>query len=128
MNLVAGLIFGLFVGGIMRAPGAEFVVAANAINLSVMAALWLGICFAPDQRREHMFVETAAATATFVVAALVFQHSSNWLYVGFAFQAIWSALHIGGRLGVPAQTWFPGFAAMANLGFTAALVVVWNFV
>ncbi len=127
MNLVVGLIFGLIVGGIMRAPGAEFVTAANAINVSVMAALWLGISFAPGQQKDHIFIETGAAMVTFVLAALVFQHSPNWLYAGFAFQAAWSAVHIGGRFAVPSRAWFPGFMSMVNLGFIAALYFVWNF-
>ncbi|MDJ0612272.1 MAG: hypothetical protein QNJ29_01245 [Rhizobiaceae bacterium] len=124
MNLVAGLIFGVVVGGIMRAPGAEFVVAANAVNLSVMAALWLGISLAPGQKRQQMLLETVAAALTFVMAALVFQHSPFWLYAGFAFQAFWSLLHIGGRFGIPAQEWAPGFLAMVNLGFIAAYYLI----
>ncbi|MEM9278398.1 MAG: hypothetical protein AAGA76_07475 [Pseudomonadota bacterium] len=127
MNLIMGLLFGLAVGGIMRAPGAEFVTAANAVNLSVMAALWLGISFAPQQPRKAIIVETCTATATFVIAALVFQHSALWLYAGFAFQAFWSAAHIGNRIGVSSQTWYPGFAAMVNLGFIAALYAVRTF-
>lgn len=127
MNLVYGLIFGILVGGIMRAPGAEFVVAANAINLAVMAALWLGVTFAPGQIKRNTLIESVAAMVTFIMVALVFQHSQNWLYAGFAFQVMWSAVHIGGRIGVPSQAWFPGFAAMANLGFIAALYAVWTF-
>ncbi|MEM7290341.1 MAG: hypothetical protein AAF412_08260 [Pseudomonadota bacterium] len=127
MNLFLGLIFGFAVGGIMRAPGAEFVVAASAINLSVMAALWLGLSFAPVNSRSVVLFETAGAVVTFIMAALVFQHSSLWLYAGFGFQAVWSALHIGNRRGVASQGWFPGFAAMVNLGFIAALYLVWTF-
>ncbi|MEO0329863.1 MAG: hypothetical protein AAF217_14860 [Pseudomonadota bacterium] len=126
MNLLFGLLFGLSVGGAMRLPGAEFIIAANAINLSVMAAIWLGIAIGVGQSRSHLIQETAAATLTFVIAALVFQSSPLWLYVGFFGQTIWSALHIGNRYGARAIAWYPGFAAMANLGFIAALYVVWN--
>ena len=127
MNLIAGLIFGLFVGALMRAPGAEFVLAANAVNVSVMAALWLGNSFAPAQLTRDMWLETGAALVTFVMVALVFQYSPLWLYAAFAFQAGWSASHIGHRLGAISQNWFAGFAAMANLGFIAALYWVWNY-
>jgi hypothetical protein len=121
MNLIIGLIFGIGVGALMRAPGAEFVVAANAINVSVMAALWLGMSLSSGQSRQIILFETLGAVITFVMAALVFQHSASWLYAGFAFQAIWSGLHIGGRYGVRSLEWYPGFSAMANLGFIAAL-------
>lgn len=121
MNLLAGLFFGLAVGGVMRAPGAEFVTAASAINLAVMAALWLGIALAPGQSRSTAVQEMIVATVTFVMTALVFQHSFNWLYAGFATQAAWSAAHIANRYGAISRPWYPGFAAMANLGFIAAL-------
>ena len=128
MNLAIGLIFGFLVGVLMRTPGPEYVVAANAINLSVMASLWLGISFAVGQPRSAMIFETLGASVTFVMVALVFQHTDLWLYAGFIFQSFWSALHIGDRYGVPSQRWFPGFSAMANLGFIAAFYIVRNFV
>ena len=124
MNLVLGLLFGLFVGGIMRAPGEEFVLAATAINLAVMASLWLGMALAAGQDRDKLLLETAIAAVTFVITALVFQHSPLWLYIGFALQAAWSAAHIGNRVGANSLPWFPGFAAMANLGFIAAYYLI----
>ncbi len=127
MNLILGLVFGLLVGALMRAPGAEFVASANAVNLTVMASLWFGIALAPGQTRSAMMMETLVAFVTFVLIALVFQHSPLWLYAGFALQAGWSALHIGDRAGVKSQNWYPGFAAMVNLGFIAALYAVRTF-
>lgn len=127
MNLLAGLFFGLVVGGIMRAPGEAYVVAASAINLAVMTALWLGIALAPGQERRALNLEIGIAGVTFVVTALVFQHSALWLYGGFALQAGWSALHIGNRMGAVSLPWYPGFAAMANLGFIAAIYAIWTF-
>ena len=124
MNLIIGLGFGVLVGSLMRAPGAQYLVAANAVNLSVMASLWLGISLAPNQERRVTSTETAGAFASFIMVALVFQHHPNWLYIGFAFQTAWCAAHIGGRFGVRAQSWFPGFAAMANLGFIAAFYLM----
>ena len=121
---LVGFIFGLVVGVIMRLPGAEFVVAAHAINLSVMASLWLGAALAPDQDFRAGVQETIVAIITYVLVALVFQHSPLWLYIGYLLQTVWSALHINNRHGVLTREWFPTFAMTVNVGFVISLYLL----
>jgi len=122
--IVSGLVFGLLVGFIMVLPGAGFVVSAYAVNLSVMGALWLGAALAQGQDQYKGVQEVAVAVVTFVIAGAVFQSSPNWLYAGFALQAIWSFVHHDGRRGVAVISWYPAFSAMANAGFIISFFIL----
>ncbi|MEM1318404.1 MAG: hypothetical protein AAGF29_09070, partial [Pseudomonadota bacterium] len=54
-----GLTFGILVGLLMRAPGPDAVAPAFAINLCVMAALWLGIAIANPTSRARAYADIA---------------------------------------------------------------------
>jgi len=122
--MIFGLVFGLVVGFIMVLPGAEFVVSAYAVNLSVMAALWLGAALAQGQDQYKGVQEVLVATVTFIIAGAVFQSSPNWLYAGFGLQAIWSFVHHDGRRGIAVISWYPVFSAMVNVGFIISFFIL----
>jgi len=114
-HIFMGIVFGVCVGAIMRLPGPEYLTAAFAINLAVMAALWLGAVVAPPTAKGALVPETVAALATFVIVALMFQSSPAWGYLGFIFQAGWSFVHRSDAFGVTVQRWYPAFAMGVNL-------------
>ena len=102
MNLVLGLFFGLSVGGGLWFWGVVPITTANVICLCAMTSIWLGISFAPDQRSRFQLQEIAAAAITFCIMGVAFLRSPMWLFAGFAFQALWSAVHREGRIDLEA--------------------------
>ncbi|EFL90684.1 hypothetical protein [Ahrensia sp. R2A130] len=119
-----GLSFGLLIGLLMRAPGADAVEPAFAINLCVMAALWLGIAIGNPTSKSRAYADIAAATATFVLAAVALRTEPMLMIAGFLFQTWWSLEHRSARWGVIGPVWFLIFASMANLGFAIALLAL----
>lgn len=119
-----GLTFGVLVGMLMRAPGADAVVPAFAINLCVMAALWLGIAIGAPFDKRRAYADIAAATVTFVLAAVALRTEPMLMIAGFLFQTWWSLQHRSARWGVVGPVWFLIFASMANLGFAVSLLVL----
>lgn len=119
-----GLSFGVLVGLLMRAPGADAVVPAFAINLCVMAALWLGIAIGNPTSKSRAYADIAAATGTFVLAAAALRTEPMLMVAGFLFQTWWSLEHRSARWGVIGPVWFLIFASMANLGFAVALLAL----
>ncbi|MEM1040145.1 MAG: hypothetical protein AAGI12_11840 [Pseudomonadota bacterium] len=119
-----GLVFGLVIGGIMRLPGMDAVVPAFGINLSVMAALWLGISIGAAPPRKVALVEVLVGGVTFVLVAAAMRTTPAWLYMGFGVQIVWSLAHNRIALATPSPRWFVPFSAAANLGFFAALSIL----
>ncbi|MEM9678074.1 MAG: hypothetical protein AAF890_08455 [Pseudomonadota bacterium] len=124
MYAAYGLVFGLVVGGIMRLPGMDAVVPAFGVNLSVMAALWLGIAIGAAPPRKVALVEVLVGVFTFVLVAAAMRTSPAWLYVGFGIQVVWSLAHNRTALAAPSPRWFVPFSAAANLGFFIALSIL----
>ncbi|MEM8749623.1 MAG: hypothetical protein AAGF28_04935 [Pseudomonadota bacterium] len=122
-----GLLFGLLIGGIMRLPGPEAVEPAFAINLCVMAAIWLGASFGSEHALSAMKVETVVATLTFVVAAIAMRVNAHILLIGFALQAVWCFRHASAGQSLKIKRWFPPFAAFANIGFVASYSLIVTF-
>lgn len=121
---VYGLLFGIVVGAIMRLPAADAVVPASAINLCVMAVLWLGIAIGDPQAKSRAYADIAAASLTFVIAAAALRTYEELLAAGFFFQVWWSLQHKASGYGVVGPSWFVPFAAMANLGFGVVFLIL----
>lgn len=124
LNAWYGMSFGVAVGILMRMPGVDAVVPAFAINLCVMAALWLGIAIGDPQEKKRAYSDIFAAALTFVLAAIALRTYSEILAVGFLFQVWWSLQHRSDGLGVIGPVWFLLFASMANLSFGIVLLVL----
>lgn len=124
LNAWYGMSFGVAVGILMRMPGPDAVVPAFAINLCVMAALWLGIAIGDPQEKKRAYADIFAATATFILAAIALRTYPEILALGFLFQTWWSLQHRSDGLGVVGPIWFLLFASMANLSFGIVLLVL----
>jgi len=123
-NLWYGTGFGCVVGIIMRLPGQDAVVPAFAINLCVMAALWLGIAIADPQEKRRAYGDIGVAVITFVLAAIALRTNPAVLLLGFALQVWWCFQHRSAGWGVIGPIWFMFFAAGANLAFGIVLAVL----
>lgn len=119
LNAWYGMSFGVALGVLMRVPGADAVVPAFAINLCVMAALWLGIAIGNPDDKKRAYADIAAAVFTFVIAAASLRTYPELLILGFVFQSWWSLQHRSDRFGVIGPVWFLLFASMANVSFAA---------
>lgn len=119
LNAWYGMSFGIAVGILMRLPGPDAVVPAFAINLCVMAALWLGIAIGNSADKNRAYADIAAATATFVLAAAALRTVPELMILGFLFQGWWSLQHRSDGFGVIGPVWFLLFASMANFAFAA---------
>lgn len=124
LNAWYGMSFGIVVGVLMRMPGADAVVPAFAINLSVMAALWLGIAIGAPFEKSRAYADIAAATATFVLTAIALRTYPELMIAGFVFQGWWSLQHRSDGFGVIGPVWFLLFASMANFAFAGVLFVL----
>jgi len=119
---VSGLVAGVFAGAIMAAPRPDVFMIGNAINLAVLASLWLGTVLAGRTGSTALRQEVAAWAATLLLVALVFQLDARLLIAGFALQAIWAFLHHGGRYGSKVASWYPVFAGVFCIGNLAAVL------
>lgn len=124
LNAWYGMSFGVAVGILMRMPGPDAVVPAFAINLCVMAALWLGIAIGDPQEKKRAYADIFAATLTFVLAAVALRTLPEILVIGFVFQTWWSLQHRSDGFGVIGPVWFLLFASMANLAFAIVFLVL----
>ncbi len=127
MNYVFGFLFGLASACAVWVYAGASILTANAICLTVIGTIWLGISIAPDQSTRCQLQELAIAIINLGIVILAFFHSPFWIYAGFLIQGIWSIAHIGGSAGARAQGLYPGFAVMANLGYLVTLLTVWKF-
>lgn len=124
VNAWYGMSFGIAVGIVMRLPGPEAVIPAFAINLCVMAALWLGIAIGDPSDKKRAYADIFAALGTFVLAAAALRTHAELLTLGFVFQFWWSLQHRSDGRGVIGPVWFLLFASMANLSFAAVFFVL----
>lgn len=124
LNAWYGMSFGVAIGILMRMPGPDAIVPAFAINLCVMAALWLGIAIGDPQEKKRAYADIFAAVATFVLAAIALRTYPEILAIGFAFQAWWSLQHRSDGFGVIGPIWFLLFASMANASFGVVYLVL----
>lgn len=124
LNAWYGMSFGVAVGILMRLPGVDAVVPAFAINLCVMAALWLGIAIGDPQNKKRAYADIFAAFLSFVLAAIALRTYPEILAIGFVFQFWWSLQHRSDGLGVIGPIWFLLFASMANLSFAVVFLVL----
>lgn len=124
LNAWYGMSFGVALGVLMRMPGADAVVPAFAINLSVMAALWLGIAIGRPDDKKRAYADIVVAVITFVLTAVALRTYPEVLIAGFLLQAWWSLQHRSDGLGVIGPVWFLLFASMANFAFAAVFFVL----
>lgn len=124
LNAWYGMSFGVAIGILMRMPGSDAVVPAFAINLCVMAALWLGIAIGNPSDKKRAYADIFAAVFTFVIAAVALRTYPEILSLGFLFQFWWSLQHRSDGRGVIGPVWFLLFASMANASFGVVLLVL----
>lgn len=125
--LFGGLLFGVVVGFLMYLPTPEVVINGGAVNLTVMATLWLGALLAVETSKTNAIWEILVAALSYIFVAAAMQGFHYFLILGFMVQGHWSLMHVNDQRGVRVHSWFPILALGVNVGLAIApLSYLWS--